>query len=199
MNKTVVFDVGGVLIDWNPEYLYRRLIPEARAREAFLKTVCTRAWNAQQDLGRSWADAVRERIAAFPEHESLIRAYDENWHEMVAGLVPGTSELKDNLRARGVKVFALTNFSAEKWTLAQSLWPTLARFDGVVCSGVERVAKPDPAIYRVLFNRHALDPAACLFIDDLPANVAAARDLGMRGHVFTNAGALADTLAAFLA
>ncbi len=197
-SKIVVFDVGGVLIDWDPEYLYRRLIPDDVARADFLARVCPRSWNAEQDAGRSWAEGVAERIALHPEHETLIRAYDTNWPEMVSGLVPGTAAIKDDLRRAGVPVYAITNFSAEKWALSQTLWPTLAAFDGVVCSGIEKLMKPDPAIYRLLCTRYGLDARDCLFIDDVPANVQAAEAVGMTGHVFTNAPALADTLADFL-
>lgn len=193
--SAVVFDVGGVLIDWDPEYLYRKLIPDDSARAWFLGHVCPRVWNAQQDLGlRSWAEAVAHRTALYPDHADLIHAYDARWPEMVSGGIAGTVALKAALRAAGVPVYAITNYSAEKWDISCDLYPFLREFDGLVVSGREKMIKPDPAIYTLLCRRYGLNPAQCLFIDDLEVNVAAAKSVGMHGHVFTDPASLAHTL-----
>lgn len=193
--RIVVFDVGGVLIDWDPENLYRHLIPDNAARAHFLTHVTPRIWNGHQDLGlHSWADAVAQRIALYPEHADLIRAYDTRWPDMVAGAIEGTVALKKQLRAAGVPVYAITNYSTEKWTLSQALYPFLREFDGVVVSAHEKMVKPDPAIYRLLCQRYGLDAAECIFIDDLKANVDAAKAVGMHGHVFTSPDNLRKTL-----
>ncbi len=196
--KSVVFDIGGVLVDWDPAYLYRTLIPDADMRTVFLRDVCPREWNARCDAGLPWKDAVAERIALYPAQADLIRAYDERWPEMVAGLLDDVVRIKDDLRAQGVPLYAITNFSSDKWRLSQTLWPTLADFDGIVVSGDEKIMKPDPRIYHTLLDRYGLSASDCLFIDDVPANVDGARAVGMHGHVFTNALCLRQALQVFL-
>jgi len=192
--RSVVFDVGNVLIRWDPRHLYRKLIPDEREREAFLAEVCTHEWNLEQDRGRSWDEAVAERVALFPRHETLIRAFHERWHEMVPGAVEGTPALLDRLLAAGVPVYAITNFSAEKFGEARLRFPFLGRFRDVVVSGEVRLLKPDPAIYRLLVARNGLDPAEALFIDDSPVNVAGAEAVGMRAHLFEDASRLEGEL-----
>ncbi len=193
--RVVVFDIGGVFVDWDPENLYRKLIPDDAARAHFLTHVTPPVWNAQQDLGlRSWSEAVEARAALYPEHADLIRAYDERWPEMVAGINHGTVAVQRALRAAGVPVYAITNYSAEKWDLSQQLWPALNDFDGVVVSGRERMLKPDPGIYRLLCRRYGLDAGDCVFIDDLPHNVAGAQTAGMAGILFTTPDALRTEL-----
>jgi 2-haloacid dehalogenase len=196
--KTVVFDVGGVLLDWDPEYLYRKLIPDDGERAHFLRDVCPREWNARADAGLSWPDAVAERISLYPDKAELIRAYDTRWPEMVSGQLHDVVAIKDELRDKGIPLYAITNFSSQKWRLSQTLWPTLADFDGVVVSGDEKLLKPDPRIYQVLFDRYGLAPADCLFIDDVPANIDGAKHAGMAGHVFTSASSLRQALQDFL-
>ena len=162
----VVFDIGNVLIEWDPRHLYRRLLPDEAACDRFLAEVCTADWNIEQDRGRPWAAAIAERIALFPDHAELIRAYSERWHEMVPGEVPGTAALVDGLRAAGVPLYAITNFSPEKFAEAQARFPVLTRFRDVVVSGAVGLLKPDPAIYRLLLDRNGLEAQRCLFIDD---------------------------------
>jgi 2-haloacid dehalogenase len=187
---TVVFDIGNVLIQWDPRHLYRRLIPDEAEMERFLAEVCTDAWNLEQDRGRTWAEAIAERVPLFPQHEALIRAYSERWHDMVPGEVPGTVALLEALRARGVPLYAITNFSVEKFAEAQARFPVLRTFRDVVVSGTERLLKPDPAIYRLLLDRNGLEAARCLFIDDSEKNVRAAEAVGMRAHHFRDAARL---------
>lgn len=191
---TVVFDIGNVLIEWDPRHLYRQLIPDTAAMDRFLAEICTHDWNLQQDRGRTWEEAVAERIALFPEHEALIRAYSERWHDMVPGEVPGTVALLEALRAAGVPLYAITNFSTEKFRECQARFPFLRGFRDVVISGVERLLKPDPAIYRLLLARNGLEAGRCLFIDDSEKNVRGAEAVGMRAHHFRDAATLAVAL-----
>jgi 2-haloacid dehalogenase len=193
---TVVFDVGNVLIRWDPRHLYSKLFGDPAVMERFLAEVCTDVWNLEQDRGRGWAEAIAERVALFPRHEALIRAYSERWHEMVPGEVEGTVPILERLRAAGVPLYAITNFSAEKFAEAQDRFPFLRGFRDVVVSAHERLLKPDPAIYRCLLDRNGLEAGRCLFIDDSERNVRAAEGVGMRAHHFRNAEGLAAALRA---
>lgn len=195
MIDTVVFDLGGVLIDWNPQHLYRRLIADAAARERFLAEVCPQSWNERQDAGRPLAEATAERLARFPGETALIEAYYGRWEEMLAGAFADTVELLEALHARDVLLYALTNWSAELFPVARRRFEFLRRFRGIVVSGEEKLIKPDPAIFRLLCERHGLAPARCLFIDDNPANVEAAAALGFAAHRYRSAAALRDCLA----
>jgi 2-haloacid dehalogenase len=177
--KAVVFDLGGVLIDWDPRYLYRKLLADEAAVEEFLTTVCTPAWNAEQDRGRPFAEAVAELAARHPAHAVAIAAYHERWPEMLGGDIPGAVALLAELRAAGVPLYALTNWSAETFGTARERFAFLDWFDGIVVSGEERVVKPDRRIFRLLLDRFGLAPEATLFVDDAAANVAAARELGL--------------------
>lgn len=194
---TVVFDLGGVLIDWNPRYLYRKLFAGDEAgMERFLAEVCSQDWNECQDAGRPWAEGIAEAVARHPQHEALIRAYRERWEEMLAGPLHDSVALLERLHARGVRLLALTNWSAETFPLARRLFPFLGRFEGILVSGDEGLKKPDPAIFRLLVARYALQPERSLFIDDSPRNVAAASELGFRALRFTDAEALRAALLA---
>jgi 2-haloacid dehalogenase len=194
--SVVVFDVGNVLIEWDPEHLYRKLIPDAAARADFLARICTMEWNLEQDRGRRWAAAVAERIALFPDQAPLIAAYSDRWHEMVPGEVPGSVAILERLREAGVPLYAITNFSSEKFAEAQARFPFLTRFIDVVVSAEEGLLKPDPAIYRRLLDRNGLAASDCLFIDDSEKNVIGARAVGMRAHHFRDAAGLAAALRA---
>jgi len=191
----VVFDVGNVLIRWDPRLLFEKLIGDEGALDHFLAQVCSPDWNLEQDRGRSWDEAIRERVALFPEHEALIRAYDARWQEMVPGPIEGSVRLLESLIDGGVPVYAITNFSTAKFLEARERFPFLKRFRDVVVSGEVRLVKPDPAIYRLLLDRQGLDPAATLFIDDSAANVAGAQAVGLRTHLFRNPDALRADLA----
>jgi 2-haloacid dehalogenase len=186
----VVFDIGGVLLDWNPDYLYRELIPDAGQREHFLANVATPEWNLQMDAGRTWAEAVAELTSLHPEHAEWIEAYDTGWLKMVGGLIDGTADIITELRAQGVPTYALTNFSAEKWAVAKEAFPILAEFTGEVVSGTEQTVKPDEKIYRILLERYDLDPARSFYTDDKDYNVVAARAVGLDAETFTDAPTL---------
>ena len=193
--KAVVFDLGGVLIDWDPRYLYRKLLDDEAAVEEFLATVCTPEWNAEQDRGRPFAEGVAELVERHPAHAAAITAYHERWAEMLGGAVDGTVEVLAELRAAGVPVYALTNWSAETFGIARERFEFLEWFDGVLVSGEERMIKPDPAIFRLLLDRFGLDPEATFYVDDSPANVAAAERLGFDAVRFTGAARLRRDLA----
>ena len=183
--KAVVFDLGGVLIDWDPRYLYRKLLADEAAVEEFLATVCTPEWNAEQDRGRPFAEGVAELVERHPAHADAIAAYAERWPEMLGGVIGGTVELLAELRAAGTPLYALTNWSAETFVVARERFELLSWFDGVVVSGEERMIKPDPRFFWLLLDRFGLDPGATFYVDDSEPNVAAARRLGLDAVRFT--------------
>ncbi len=183
--EAVVFDLGGVLIDWNPRHLYRRLFDgDTAAMEWFLAEICSPTWNAQQDAGRAWHDAVETLVGQHPEHRDLIVAYDERWPEMLGGAIDGTVDIVGELRGTGLGLAVLSNWSAEKFPVARARYDFLGWFDALVISGEVGVSKPDPRIYRYLLERTGFTPARTLFVDDVAANVAVAAGHGMRTHLF---------------
>lgn len=192
----VVFDVGNVLIHWDPLRLYRDVFAgnEARGRW-FLHEVCAPAWNLEQDRGRDWRDAVAGLSAEFPEWRDEICAYHTRWRETLGDPIAESVEALGALTARGTPVYAITNFSGEKFREARALHPFLDSFRGVVVSGDEGLVKPDAAIYLLLLERYDLAAADCLFIDDSAANVAAARGVGMRALHFRGGASLRADLA----
>lgn len=181
---TVVFDVGNVLVRWDPRLLYRDLIPDSEKLDWFMGNVCTAAWNIEQDRGRSWEEAVATLVAAHPDWEREIRAFDERWHETISGTIAESVAVLEELKTRGEAVYAITNFSREKWAECLIRFPFLQSFDGAVVSAHERLIKPDPAIFHVLLDRYGLEAGNCIFIDDSAKNIATARSLGMRGVHF---------------
>ena len=193
--KAAVFDLGGVLIDWDPRYLYRKLLADEGEVEEFLVTVCTPEWNAEQDRGRPFAEGVAELVERHPAHAAAIAAFHERWPEMLGGDIPGAVELLAELRATGLPLYALTNWSAETFVVARERFAFLDWFDGLLVSGEERIIKPDPAIFELLLDRFGLDPGSTFYVDDSPANVAAAA-LGLDAVRFTGPGQLRRDLAA---
>ena len=194
--KAAVFDLGGVLIDWDPRYLYRKLLADEGEVEEFLATVCTPEWNAEQDRGRPFAEGVAELVERHPAHAAAIAAFHERWPEMLGGDIPGAVELLAELRATGLPLYALTNWSAETFVVARERFAFLDWFDGLLVSGEERIIKPDPAIFELLLDRFGLDPGSTFYVDDSPANVAAAAALGLDAVRFTGPGRLRRDLAA---
>ena len=159
---TVVFDLGGVLIDWDPRHLYRKLFEDPDEMESFLAGVTTAEWNAHQDAGRPWADAVETLVAEYPERRELIEAFHRRWPEMLAGAIPGTVDVLTDLRATGIRLVALSNWSAEMFPIAQERFDFLAWFEGIVISGEVGVNKPDRRIFEHLVElREDLD-ALCV-------------------------------------
>jgi 2-haloacid dehalogenase len=184
--QAVIFDLGGVLIDWDPRHLYRRLFNgDDAAMEHFLANVCTPDWNRQQDGGRTFAEAEAEAAARHPDKLAFIRAWASNFHEMIPGPIAGTVEILSELRARGVPLYALTNWSAETFAPQPARFDFLGWLDGIVVSGQEKLMKPDPRIFRLLLDRHGIEPDRAVFIDDVRANVDAASALGLHGILFT--------------
>jgi 2-haloacid dehalogenase len=188
--SAVVFDLGGVLIDWDPRYLYRTLFDNEAEMEDFLATVTTPDWNRAQDAGRSWAEAVEELAQRHPERRELIEAYWNRWHETLGDAIGPTVEVLDELREAGVRLYALTNWSGETFPVARPRFPFLEWFEGIVVSGDERLIKPDPRIFAVLLERYGLEPATTLFIDDHADNVDAAEAQGMTAIRFVDAATL---------
>ncbi len=175
---TVVFDLGGVLIDWNPRYLYRKLMAEDEV-EPFLTEVGFFAWNHAQDAGGPWSDAVAALAAEHPHRRDLIAAFPDRFPETLGGAIEGTVALLEELRRAGTRLLALTNWSSETFPVALDTFGFLELFEGIVVSGEEGVGKPDPALFQILLERYALVPHETVFIDDSAANVSAAAELGL--------------------
>jgi 2-haloacid dehalogenase len=193
--SVAVFDLGGVLIDWNPRHLYRKLFHgDEAAMEHFLATICTSSWNAQQDAGRPFAEACASLKLDYPGHAELIDAWTQRQPEMVTGPIHGTVHILAELRARKVPVYALSNWSAETFPLSLKRFDFLSWFEGILLSGDVRLLKPDPRIFQVFFETYSIDPADAVYIDDLKPNVEAAAALGMHGIVFTDPLALRNEL-----
>lgn len=189
-----VFDLGGVFIDWNPLYLFRKLFETEEEAMWFHQTICTLDWNLEFDAGDIYSEGVAKLITRFPRYWREIQAYDQRWPETVGGLITGTIDIHNELIAAEIPTFAITNFSWEKWVSMLPEWPFLANFDGVVVSGLEKIVKPDPRIYRIFCERYALAPESCVFIDDNESNVIAARKFGMEAIHFTSPEALRTQL-----
>jgi len=185
--SAVVFDVGRVLVQWELRCLFAKLIEDAEELDWFLANVVTEQWHHQHDEGRPLAKMVPERIAQFPDHAELIRAYATRFNETVPGPVPGTHEIAQRLHARGVPIFGLTNFGDEFWAEFRPTQPIFDLFTDIVVSGTEKLAKPAPAIYALAEARFGLPPQQLFFIDDKRENIAAATARGWQGHVFTDA------------
>jgi len=193
----VIFDVGNVLYHWNPRVLYERLIDDDQALDAFLNDVVTLDWHLQHDRGRPFAETSAELIARHPERADLIRLWGEQFIDSVGPAIAGMQEIVRELDDCGIPLFGITNFSDEFWPPFHAREAALfAPFRDIVVSGVEKVVKPDPAIYRLALERFGLHAAQALFIDDREENVIAAEAEGMRGHLFRDAATLRDELAA---
>ncbi len=185
--RHVVFDIGGVLIRYEPELPYRTLIPDAEKRRWFLEHVCNSAWNLEQDRGRPWPKAEAELIAKHPGWEAMIRAFRLHWHDMVPSAYDDTVAILQGLVTAGVDVTMLTNFAADTFREAQARFPFFRSPRGVTVSGEVGLVKPDPAIYALHAEAFELDPAACLFFDDMPRNVEAAQAAGWHARRFESA------------
>ena len=195
MIDTIIFDLGGVLIDWNPEYVFTKMIPDPEKRRYFFDNICTNDWNIEQDAGRSLAVATELLLAEWPEWEPEIRAYYGRWDEMLGGPIDDTVELLRELRDQGDhRLLALTNWSAETFPVALGRYEFLHWFEGIVVSGAEKTRKPFADIYQVLLNRYQVAPERAVFIDDSLKNVQGAESLGIKGIHFQGAAPLRRTL-----
>ncbi len=190
----VVFDLGGVLIDWDPRHLYRQLFADEAGMEAFLAEVATAEWNEAQDAGRPWAEGIAALVDEHPERRDLIEAFHERWPEMLGGPIAGTVEVLADLRRAGTPVYALSNWSAETFPMARRRFPFLEWFDGVVISGDVGAVKPDPRMFEHLVAEHGLEPSTSIFIDDRADNVEAAIELGFSAIHFVDAADLRRAL-----
>lgn len=184
--RAVVFDLGGVLVDWNPEYVYRELIPDQQQRQWFLSNICTSHWNLQQDKGRPLAEGTRELLERHPEHAEWIRAFYDRWADMLHGELHDSVALLEELKGGGIPLYALTNWSAETFPHARRNFAFLNHFRDILVSGEIGMIKPEPAIYQAMFKRIACDlpdiaPGEIVFIDDAEHNIDAARALGWHG------------------
>jgi 2-haloacid dehalogenase len=194
MAAAAVFDIGNVLVRWDPERLYGRLIGDGAARKRFLTEICPPAWNAAFDRGEPMPAGVAAHAARHPAHADLIHAWWERWPEMLGPAFEGSVACLRALKASGVKVYALSNFAAETFEIARTLYPVLDEFDGRVISAHVGAIKPEPAIYERLEAMAGVAPDALFFIDDLAVNVQAARARGWRAHLFTGEGGLVRAL-----
>ncbi len=193
--KTIIFDLGGVLIDWNPEYVFKSVIPDPEWRQHFFEHICPYSWNVEQDAGRTFDDATNERVAEFPEWEPEIRAYYGRWEEMLGGAIHPTVDVLKKLKNNDLhQVLALTNWSHESFPIALNRYEFLGWFDGIVVSGDEKTRKPYLDIYQILLERYNVEPTTAVFIDDSFPNIEAARSLGIHGIHFQSAGQLAADL-----
>ena len=193
---TIIYDLGGVLIDWNPKYVYRQVFNGDEAKvDWFLNTICTHEWNEEHDAGRLIEDGNKVLIEQYPEHETLIRTYYERWHEMLGGPIKEGVEILTKLKeANKHQLYALTNWSAETFPVALERYEFLQWFKGIVVSGEEKTRKPFKKIYNIILERYNLTPQNCVFIDDNLKNVEAARELGIYAIQFKNSQQLTNEL-----
>lgn len=193
---TIIYDLGGVLIDWNPKYVYRDVFNNDEAKvDWFLNTICTHEWNEEHDAGRFIEDGNKLLIEQYPEHEDLIKIYYERWHEMLGGPINEGVEILTKLKeANNHKLYALTNWSAETFPVALERYEFLHWFEGIVVSGAEKTRKPFKKIYDIILDRYNLLAENCVFIDDNLNNVEAARTLGIYAIQFKNSQQLTKEL-----
>ncbi|MBR5573910.1 MAG: HAD family phosphatase [Paludibacteraceae bacterium] len=182
--KNVIFDFGCVLVYWNQHNLYDAYFGSSEKTDWFIQNICTVPWNNQTDMGVPIAQVVEEKIAEHPEWEKEIRMYWDEWDKMLGTAVEGMEEWVRELKQAGYGVYGLTNWSAETFPIAQDRYPVFGLLNGIVISGVEKIAKPDLRLYQILLDRYELNANECVFIDDRQENVDAAEALGIKGIVF---------------
>jgi len=185
--NTIVFDLGGVLVDWSPDYVYKSIFPNEADMKWFYQNICTPDWNEEQDAGRSLKDATEELVIKFPEQEKNIRAYYDRWEEMLGGPIPETVEILRYLRHNtSYRLYALTNWSFETFPIALQRFDFLHWFDGRIVSGEERTKKPFKEIYQMLIDRFQINPSTAIYTDDNVRNLIPAEELGMHAIHFTS-------------
>jgi 2-haloacid dehalogenase len=192
--ESVVFDLGGVLIDWDPKYLYRKVFASEKEVDEFLASVATPEWHLEQDRGRTVEEATALLLGQYPRYKTEIEAFYGRWEEMFGEPMEDSVQVLREVRAQGLPLYALTNWSAELFPATRKRLEFLSWFDEIVVSGDERAIKPDREIYEALVRRTGLNPANAVFIDDRPANVRAAEDLGFVGLEFKDAAGLREDL-----
>jgi len=191
---TVIFDLGNVLIPFNPRWLFRKMLPDEASIDAFFAETDFEAWNLQMDTGLPFAEGIAAHSRKYPHYRPLFEAFFTRWQETVGEPITESIDIFRTLRQNGIRTYALTNFSAETYPLAVARFPFLNDFDGTLVSGVEGLIKPDPAIYQLLMQRHAIEPSRAVFIDDRLENVEAAQRVGLHGIHFLEAMALRPEL-----
>jgi len=197
MINTIIFDIGAVLIDWNPHYMYRNVFDNEDEMKNFLANVATSDWNEEQDAGRSLQEGTDILVQQFPEYEDKIRLFYSRWHEMLGDAFWDTVEIFKTLKETGkYKIYALTNWSAETFPVALERYEFLQWFDGIVVSGAEKMRKPTPEFYQILLDRYNVKAEEALFIDDNKRNVLAAEKMGIKSIHFTSADQLKKELSA---
>jgi 2-haloacid dehalogenase len=193
--NTIIFDLGGVLIDWNPRHLYRKIFETEGEIDWFLQNICTSDWNEKQDAGRSFEDATNELLLKFPEHETPIRAWYDRWQETISGSIPDTVEiLREIKESKKYRLYALTNWSEQTFPWALQNFDFLHWFEGIVVSGREKTRKPFPEFYQILLDRYEIEPAKSIFIDDVERNILGGEAVGIRGLHFQSSTQLKDDL-----
>lgn len=191
----IIFDLGGVLIDWKPEHLYRKIFSSEAEMKDFLSSVCTLEWNEEQDAGRTLAEGTKMLVEDFPHYEKEIRSYYDRWEEMIGGLIEGTVEiLRDLKKKNNLSLYALTNWSAETIPIALKKYEFFNWFDGIVVSGEEKMRKPFPEFYQLILDRYHLSPYSTLFIDDNIRNIHGAQAMGIQTIHFISPEQLKDDL-----
>ena len=187
MIKNIVFDFGGVLVDWNPRYFYRNIFQTEEEMEYFLTNVCTPEWNTRTDSEMTFAEAIEMLVPKFPQYEREIRLYWDGWLDMLHAEIHESILMKESLRADGYKLYGLTNWSAETMPRAMTKFGFMKGLDGMIVSGEEGIKKPDEKIFRLLLERYNLRPEETVFFDDHIENVIAAREIGIHGIHFKDA------------
>lgn len=184
MIKNIIFDFGGVLVDWNPHHLYDTYFGDKDSADWFLSNICTMDWNMQMDAGKPFEQGVAEKIAQYPQWEKEIRLYWEHWIDMMGDTIPNMYDWILQLKQRGYAIYGLTNWSTETFIQVKDKYSIFQLMDGIVMSGEERVTKPDAKIYHILLNRYQLAPEECVFFDDNLNNVIAAQNIGIHAVQF---------------
>lgn len=196
---TIVFDLGGVFVDWNPKYLYRKIFDSETKVNKFLTEICTNDWNLEHDRGRPLWEGTQILVDQYPEYEQEIRAYYSRWVEMLGGLIEGTVDILNTLKGMSqYRIYALTNWSQETFPIARVLYPFLQLFEGILVSGDEKLIKPDARIYELLLQRFNIKAEEAVFIDDSSKNVKGAEAVGMKAIHFSNPQQLQKELEALL-
>jgi 2-haloacid dehalogenase len=195
--KNIVFDIGGVLVDSNPRYLFKDYFKDKSEMEYFLNNICTTEWNLEQDKGRSLSEGTRILQKKFPEYHSLIQIFYDKYEIMLKGEIPETVSILNKLKAK-YRIYGLTNWSAETFKIARGKFPFFQEFDGIVVSGQEKILKPDKEIYYRLLDRYHLKAEKTIYIDDNMDNIRTAEEIGMYSIYFENAAKLENDLSSII-
>lgn len=195
--KNIVFDFGGVLLDWNPRHLYRDYFSDNDEMEHFLTNICTKEWNEEQDKGRPISEAVKILQAQYPKYHEALQLWADKWDVMIKGEIPGSVELLNDIKSRGFNMLGLTNWSAESIQMMYLKYEFFGQFDGIVVSGEEHVVKPNERIFQILLDRYSINADESIFIDDNSDNIKAAQQLGFKTILFSNSANAREQLSEY--